>query len=63
MVSEWSHCTYDDRQEIFERNLDHCLKNVPETLHAIAEEESTCGNYFVEPGKCCLLQKMLHDKY
>ena len=54
VVSIWSHCTYDDRRELFERNLDHCLKNIPETLYSV-NDETTCGNYFIEEGKSLTL--------
>ena len=46
----WSKCTQAKLEEDFKvGNLDHCLKNVPETLQRVGNTP-VCGNFFVEEG-------------
>lgn len=46
----WSKCTQAKLEKDFkEGNLDHCLKNIPETLQKVGNTP-VCGNFFVEEG-------------
>ena len=57
-TSLWSQCSYDARTDTLEKkNLDVCLKNIPETLHD--DPFMSCGNYFIDEGKTTLYKLIM----
>jgi len=46
----WSTCSTEDLAKSYNKGMDYCLHNIPETLHGDTPE---CGNGIVEQGEDC----------
>ena len=47
---QWSECSKDQLQRSFDKDLDYCLHNVPETVY---DSTPDCGNGIVDQGEEC----------
>jgi len=48
--TRWSLCSKNQLEESYDKNLDYCLHNVPQTIR---DNTPDCGNGIVDDGEEC----------
>jgi len=49
-ATRWSQCSKDELQRSFDKDLDYCLHNIPQTVY---DNTADCGNGIVDQGEDC----------
>jgi len=50
--TQWSGCSKYKLMEMFDKGLDYCLHNMPETK-SVYQYTAECGNGFIDKGEEC----------